>query len=390
MWVFVYHFWALQVFAPVTISIFGWPFDISWFFTFGWLGVPIFFVLSGFLLAGPFVVAGQNADVEIDKQTKPSRKGTSNTQIKLKAYFTRRVMRVFPAYYAQLIILVLLAYLFQFGSYPPDAASWVAHLTMTFFSPPYFLAGINGAWWTLPIEFGFYLILPLFAVLLKPGRGLAMLAFCLCIMVGYRYAIYSVYLTTDVPLYTRISLLPGVIDSFGIGIGMFTAYLLHHLKVTNSRARTPGSSANTQNRLANGLTAAMLLGYGVAMALIYHLWMFYWSGGWTSYSYTPFFSVVIACGVLGASMGASWADWLLGNRVMRFLGNISYSLYLWHLPVIGALKSFPQLQEIGAHRNSILLVLCTGLLMIVSWLSWRFIELQGIAWGKQLTHNVAH
>ena len=107
-----------------------------------------------------------------------------------------------------------------------------------------------------------------------------------------------------------------------------------------------------------------------------------------SYSYTPFFSAVIACGVLGASLGSSWADGLLGSRLMRFFGNISYSLYLWHLPLIGALKLFPQLQEIGAHRNSILLGICTILLILVSWLSWRFIELPGIAFGKRLTNSL--
>ena len=106
-----------------------------------------------------------------------------------------------------------------------------------------------------------------------------------------------------------------------------------------------------------------------------------------SYSYTPFFSAVIACGVLGASLGSSWAEGLLGNRPMRFLGNISYSLYLWHLPLISALKLFPQLQEIGPHRNSILLGICTILLILLSWLSWRFIELPGIAFGKRLTSS---
>ena len=261
---------------------------------------------------------------------------------------------------------------------------------MTFFSPPYFIAGINGAWWTLPIELGFYIILPLFAVLLKRGRGLAMLIFCLCIMLSYRYITYCVYLATDIPLYTRISLLPGVMDSFGFG--MFAAYLSHYLTVrsTNSIDSTAKSSVAKQNVLANGLTVVMLLGYGIAMVLIYHFWMYYWGGGWTSYMYTPFFSAVIACGVLGASLGSTWADWLLGNRVMRFLGNISYSLYLWHLPLIGALKVFPQLQEIGAHRNSILLGICTCSLIFVSWLSWRFIELPGIALGKRLTRTRAH
>ena len=381
MWVFIYHFWALQVYASVKVSVFGWDVDVTSAFTFGWLGVPIFFVLSGFLLAQPFVLAWQNNSKNSVFASQ------NNSKINLPAYFIRRILRVFPAYYGQLLILVLLAYFFQFGRYPPDAASWIAHLTMTFFSPPYFIDGINGAWWTLPIEFGFYLVLPMFAVLLKPGRGLAMLILCLCIMLSYRYAIYSVYLATDVPLYTRASLLPGVMDSFGIG--MFAAYLLHHLTARSSSLTSHAAeSLRGQNRLANGLMVAMLFGFCIAMLLMYWYGIFYWSGGWMSYCYTPFFSAVIACGILGASLGSSWAVLLLGNRVMRFLGEISYSLYLWHFPLIAALKLIPQLQEIGPHRNSILLGICTILLILVSWLSWRFIELPGIAFGKRLTNSL--
>ncbi len=369
MWVFIFHFWGSQVLSAVTIKVLGWQFDITWCFTFGWLGVPIFFVLSGFLLAQPFI-----------------RQPRTN----LKTYFIRRVLRVFPAYYGQLFVLVLLAYFFQYGSYPEDTASWVAHLTMTFFSPPYFISGINGVWWTLPIEFGFYLLLPLFAVLLKPGRGLALLFFCLGIMLCYRYFIFSIYLGTDVPLYTRVSLLPGVMDSFGMG--MFAAYLSHHLaaKVFSLNSTAYKSLRAKQNLLANAATGAMLLGFGICMLIMQKYWMFYWSGGWMSYGYTPFFSAVIACGLLGASLGSSWMEWLFGTRLMRFLGNISFSLYLWHVPVIGTLKLFPKLQEIGAHRNSILLVLCTVLLIFISWLSWRYIELPGIAWGKRLTRNLEH
>ena len=384
MWVFIFHFWGSQVIKAVNIELLGWQFDITWCFTFGWLGVPIFFVLSGFLLAQPFIKQAGLKSSESIKEPRPL-----PPRINLKSYFIRRVLRVFPAYYAQLFILVLLAYFFQYGSYPENAASWIAHLTMTFFSPPFFISGINGVWWTLPIEFGFYLLLPLFAVLLKPGRGLTLLFLCLSIMVCYRYFMYAVYLGTDVPLYTRVSLLPGVLDSFGFG--MFAAYLSHHvtakLNSLNSRSE---SLHEKRNLLANAATVAMLLGFGCCMLIMQKYWMFYWSGGWMSYSYTVFFSAAIGCGLFGANLGSSWAEWLFGNRLMRFLGNISFSVYLWHVPVIGTLKLFPKLQEIGVHRNSILLGLCTVLLIFISWLSWRFIEIPGIAWGKRLTRNFSH
>ncbi len=358
LWVFIYHFWALQIATPVVISFFGVYVDISWCFTFGWLGVPIFFVLSGFLLAQPFVR-------QFDAR--------ASSKVSIRAYLIRRCMRVCPAYYFQLAVLVMLAYFFQFGEYPRGAASWLAHLTMTFFSPPYFIAGINGAWWTLPIEFGFYLLLPMLAVLLKPQRWLLLVLFCFGTMLSYRYLIYSVYLGTDVPLYTRISLLPGVMDSFGLG--MLSAYCVQHVRV----------KPIFESWAANAATFTMLLGYGIAMLLIYHFWMYYWSGGWMAYVYTPFFSAAIACGVFGAARGSSWAQRIFGNQVMCFFGNISYSLYLWHLPLLGALKLFPELQEIDAHRHAFSLAICTFILVAISWMSWRFVELPGIALGKRLS-----
>ncbi len=363
LWVFIYHFWALQVAAPVVVSFFSLSLDISWCFTFGWLGVPIFFVLSGFLLAQPFV-------------RQPDSPGTS--KVSIRAYFIRRVFRVFPAYYFQLIALIVLAYFFQFGDYPRTAEGWFAHLTMTFFSPPFFTAGLNGAWWTLPIEFGFYLLLPMLAPLLKRRRWIFLLLFCFGMMLSYRYLIYSLFLGTDVPLYTRISLLPGVMDSFGAG--MLAAYCAQHVRIK------PGFDV----RAANVATFVMLLGYGVAILLIYQFWMVYWSGGWMSYAYTPLFSAAIACGVFGAALGSTWAQWLFGNQLMRFFGKISYSLYLWHLPLLGALKLFPKLQTVGlpttgTHQHAILLAVCTLILLAISWLSWRFIEVPGIAWGKQLS-----
>ena len=345
--------------TPVAISFFGAQLDISWCFTFGWLGVPIFFVLSGFLLALPFV----RAQLDV----------LNNSNVGIRAYLFRRILRVFPAYYFQLIVLIALAYFFQFGEYPHGAASWFAHLTMTFFSPPYFIAGINGAWWTLPIEFGFYLLLPMLAVLLKPQRWILLLMFCLGTMLSYRYVIYLVYSGTDVPLYTRVSLLPGVMDSFGLG--MLAAYCVQHIRV----------KGGFEVFAANAATFAMFFGYGISMLLMYQFWMHYWSGGWMSYAFTPLFSAAIACGVFGAARGSSWAKWVFGNKVMRFFGDISYSLYLWHLPLVGALKLFPQLQEIGAGRHTISFAICTVVLTVVSWLSWRFVELPGIAWGKRLS-----
>jgi peptidoglycan/LPS O-acetylase OafA/YrhL len=170
-------------------------------------------------------------------------------------------------------------------------------------------------------------------------------------------------------------LLPGSMDAFGLG--MFSAYLAYHLRFKMLE----------MHYTANLAMLAMLLLFGICMVLLNQFWMYYWSGGLMSYIFSALFSTTIAIGAFAAQIGSSWAKWLLGNFLMRFLGTISYSFYLWHIPVINFLKIFPRLQEIGPHKNLILLILCTIILTIISWLSWRFIELPAVNWGKSITRK---
>jgi len=79
---------------------------------------------------------------------------------------------------------------------------------------------------------------------------------------------------------------------------------------------------------------------------------------------------------------------LLVNRVSSFYGEISYSVYLWHLPVMSAMV--PAYRELLALLGPGVPLFCAALALVlvvltgVSWLSFRFIESPGIALGKHL------
>ena len=113
------------------------------------VGVPIFFVLSGFLLFRPWVRAAADA-------TPPP---------SLRRYVIHRLRRIVPAY----LIVVLIAYvLYHFRDAGPNPGhTWkglLEHLTLTqIYEPVYFYVMHQGLTqtWSLTVEFAFYAMLPL-------------------------------------------------------------------------------------------------------------------------------------------------------------------------------------------------------------------------------------
>ena len=71
----------------------------------------------------------------------------------------------------------------------------------------------------------------------------------------------------------------------------------------------------------------------------------------------------------------------LSNTILQFYGKISYSLYLFHLPVLYGLSYY-----LLRHDNNLLLMKCLTLVIatLVAWISYQYIEKSGIKYGKQL------
>ena len=98
IWVFAFHFHQLSGMPLVGFNMQGYFIDLSPFVTCGWIGVNVFFVLSGFLLSLPYI------EWIMGKKNKPL---TSK-------FFMKRISRIVPSYYFQLVVLVLL---WAYGNY---------------------------------------------------------------------------------------------------------------------------------------------------------------------------------------------------------------------------------------------------------------------------------
>lgn len=109
----------------------------------GWVGVDLFFVLSGYLIAGGLI-----------------RRSGSQTGLFPKGYFKDRILRIVPAYYA-VLFLCIAGFFPGFGQ--ASAQSIFAHLL---FLQDYTGANINVVFWSLGVEEKFYLIAPVIVLLL--------------------------------------------------------------------------------------------------------------------------------------------------------------------------------------------------------------------------------
>jgi peptidoglycan/LPS O-acetylase OafA/YrhL len=111
-WVMLFHVNAFAGPRVLSVAVFGHDIALHPLITIGWLGVAIFFVLSGFLLTTHLLSSMERGDERI-----------------LPRYFAARVRRVIPAYWAQIAILVVVVFVVDRSA--PDWLHYVPqHLVM--------------------------------------------------------------------------------------------------------------------------------------------------------------------------------------------------------------------------------------------------------------------
>lgn len=308
---------------------------------FGFAGVDLFFVLSGFLLALPFARATL----------------TGAAQQPLGRYYKRRLLRVFPAYYAQLAIILAVGGWFVAWR-ALDTTELFAHVTM-FFNIGFFNIGrtpvgpIVGVWWTLPVELSFYLLLPFIASFMRPSRWLAFLLSGILLSILYRLWASDYFAAApDGAVFIAASHLPGSLPEFLLGAS--AALLVQWLDLRGI------------NRPPDWLPDALFLA-GASLAALW-FWQvvlphgaYYWSGHWSMVIAPVALGVPLSMMVISLYLGSRIGRLLFANPLVYFLGLISYSLYLWHFVVLQQAgivfgEAFTSLQGVPKFLLSILLV----------------------------------
>lgn len=325
----------------------------------GALGVSMFFALSGFLLYRPFVAAHLAGN-------RPP--GTA-------AYLRRRLLRIVPAYW-----LALTAALFVFASVDvPDSGAGDVLLyygfgqTYTDLSP---LGGLPQAW-TLCVEMAFYLVLPLFAfavrhlVTRRAGVETRFTAEVLAVVAVMTFSVmfrWFVLITRPHEL-NPLNWLPALADWFAVGM---------LLAVVSAWAGAGGRLPSVLRRLGDHPWLAV----AAAAELV---WMMTWldlprgiaaMGGVDHMLRNLLFAgvaaLVLTVGVVGDQhRGAVRA--FLGSRPVRFLGTISYGVFLWHVIVLREVADALSLDRTWGGFATLLAV-TVPVTVGVAWTSWVLVE----------------
>ena len=302
--VLCYHTWLFSWYTP-SLALFGHDVPVDVLPRTGYLGVDLFFTISGFVLFFP------HAERALFGSATPG----------LGDFAYRRFIKIVPSY-----VLVLLATIPAVLALPPAqtaaqlAGTFVQHalFTQNFFDDGYGQA--NSVFWSLAVEAQFYLVFPALAIVFRRAPILTAGA-AIAAALAYRHAIAGCCLEVQ----TVSRQLPAFLDVFAAG--MLAAYA-----VVWGRA-----NVGTGERLRIAATFAAVLCAAAAFALLQTANAVQYDPGgrerWDLDHRTLF--ALTAGGLIVASCFANGA-WrkLVANPVLTFFSIVSYNLYLWHTLVM--------------------------------------------------------
>lgn len=339
-WVVVFHLNGIAGPRRIYAGAGDWLVDVTPLLTGGWVGVDMFFVLSGFLLTLHYLER-RSALPEAEAR---------------RGYLRARVLRVVPAYWAQIALLFLLTWIAT-GAIPSWSREIPAHLA--FVNNATHENGINGVYWSLPVEFTFYLFLPFVAAWLARRGGapvLAKAALLLALAVAgelaWRRAMVALFAGGPPgELFTMTSAqFPGSMDQFAWGVAAAVAFAV-------LRDRSAAAPRRSDLLWLLGLAALVAwMGY-----LHVHIQEFS-DLGWLFYAWHPVAGGCIAVMVLGIAGGGPVARIVWENRVVVWLGTISYSVYLWHFVIAQRLAPYSSLGILGFSAIAIPPILLASVL----------------------------
>jgi peptidoglycan/LPS O-acetylase OafA/YrhL len=292
----------------------------------GWMGVDLFFVLSGFLITG----------ILLEARDAPHY---------FKNFYARRALRILPLYYAIL--------LFMFVAVPflrPSEAHTVFAKSSPIWAYPVFLqnfliavptmaAGPLGTTWSLAIEEQFYLVWPLVVRFCRPAILRRMTATMILCTAPFTYFLWK----HGVLIYSNV-----FCRQVGLMAGALLALMLH------SSGLQPGKYVKP----------AWIL-FPVALAMAFGSEAL--GARWLAFTMVALAAAAFL--LLALYSQQAWLQAGLRNRFLRYTGKISYGLYLLHKIPVDLAQTF----HLERHPAMLLPVAFAGSYALAA-LSWTLLE----------------
>ncbi len=313
----------------------------------GYVGVDVFFVISGFLITGII--------------TRELASGTYS----LSQFYRRRILRIFPALFLVMALTTAVASIILMPDELIDYASSLAATTLfgsnlLFFNESGYFDAASEAkpllhTWSLAIEEQFYILWPvILAMAFAIGRGwvrIVVIATCVVSLIAASYMVTQNHSAAFFLLPSR---------GWELALG--------------------GALALIPNRIATRKINDVLALAGV-LAILWCCWKY---SGQTTFPGLAALPVCIGAALIiytGAGEG-TLVSRLLSIRPAVFVGKISYPLYLWHWPVL-VFASNSLVAPPSITRG----LICVAIAFFLSVLTWRFVEIpirnEGRRWSDK-------
>jgi len=306
---------------------------------FGWIGVSIFFVVSGFCI-----------------HLSHRRTRTSGWQY----FFHRRLFRIYPAY---LVALLLFLFLWPWNHY--------SHLTSMKQLFTHGMAihsldlnskyAINPSFWSIATEIQLYIIYPVLILM----TGILSWRRTLIILLAIEILLHSLNGETSPSrlLFGLVNLPLGFWFSWAIGAYLAELFL------------------DGKKNIFGRINFPLVLAFCISTLFFKPFF---------NYAFTAF--AFLTAVVIDRLMGETWTFSLPSTgflnglwRHLSFLGIVSYSFYLFHQPILSNIPEFV-LRHVGFQSNKAILMLTAlglyPLILLLSWISYKAIELPSITIGN--------
>ena len=361
----------LQHYAANYSSAFGW----------GWTGVDIFFVLSGFLITG----------ILYDSQSQPFR---------YRDFYVRRTLRIFPLYYAIWLAILLATPLLQWqwnwrwllwpaylGNYArfiflhqPGNPYRFDRLTCGPLGQQWFGSPMHlyiGHFWSLCVEEQFYLIWPL--VVYQVRRRETLIKICIAVIVAaplFRWWLTTVMSPQTLGMEILYRSMPTRIDALLIG-GLIALCL---------RGPQKHWLHQWKHALLFASAALFLLAYLIAVNLL-HLPLNGSATNWIGIYGFTLIDLFAAALILETIHPSGWWNRLLSLKGIRNFGTISYGFYVYH-DLLHDIYSYIANRFFRAHAILVTITLAFFASWLIAWISYRVLEAPMLRLKDRFTHQI--